>query len=404
MSFLSHAHPRLLTFSLSLLAFAACNDKVIIEEQPTTVYNHTVVVYMMAENTLSPFLNEDFQEIVEGRNAIPSGTQILAYIDDTNAPRLYRITADTNTLLYTWKEDICSTDSASMCDVFDKVVSYSPKCEQYDLVISSHASGWIPQINRFKTRTVGVDNNSNSSYSNVGVEMEISTLNNVIQRKLGRVGYIFFDACYMQCIEVAHELRNAADYIVASPSEIPATGADFTHMMPCFFASDAPAQIVEQYYQDELAKNPAYSGVVISAVKTSETPALAVATQPIIQQLCADRTTPSTAGVQLYGPYCSNALYRPNYFDMLGLAMQTGDYAPLYTFQQQLSRTVVAYRATKAWYSVFSSMFDPTITDITRTCGVSMFLPDDIYAQQGWNDLYHDTEWYTDSGYNMTGW
>lgn len=398
MSSRSRALPRLLTFSLPLLALTACHDDPI--PPAATVYNHTVVAYMVAENSLSSLLNQDLKEMIEGSKYIPSDAQMLVFIDDKAAPRLYRLTAKQDSVrLYTWPADICATDSASACDVLGKVKEYAAGCERFDLIMSSHASGWVPAVNHHYTRSFGIDNNANSNANN-GVEMDIPVLRDVVQTKLGHVGYIFFDACYMQCIEVAHELRHVADYIVASPTEIPGAGAQYANMIQAFFAQDAPVSMVEQYYADQTSSD----GVVISAVKTSETQALAMSMQPIIGQLCAERTTPSTAGVQAYGPYSYISLYRPCFYDMLGIALQSEDEAALNAFRLQLERTVVAYRATATWLTAFPYLFDASITDITRTCGVSMFLPDERYEAQDWNNLYHYTEWYKDAGYMATGW
>ena len=87
---------------------------------------------------------------------------------------------------------------------------------------------------------------------------------------------------------------------------------------------------------------------------------------------------------------------------MLGIAMLADTVEGYQAFRQQLERTVIAYRATNKWYARLNT--NNYITDITRTCGVSMFVPETRYDKDGWNDYYHAMPWYTAAGYDQTGW
>ena len=45
-----------------------------------------------------------------------------------------------------------------------------------------------------------------------------------------KMDFIIFDACFMGSVEVAYELRDVCDKIVASPTEVIAEGMDYITM------------------------------------------------------------------------------------------------------------------------------------------------------------------------------
>lgn len=77
--------------------------------------------------------------------------------------------------------------------------------------------------NRPKTRFFG-------SVSWNDASMDVSTLAQAIEKSGTKMQFIIFDACYMGNIETAYELRNATNYLVASSSEVLATGLPYKSM------------------------------------------------------------------------------------------------------------------------------------------------------------------------------
>ena len=59
-----------------------------------------------------------------------------------------------------------------------------------------------------------------NSHSNSGSKMEIADVAAALD-DFPRLDFILFDACFMQAVEVAYELRHVAKYIASSPAEIP---------------------------------------------------------------------------------------------------------------------------------------------------------------------------------------
>jgi hypothetical protein len=66
--------------------------------------------------------------------------------------------------------------------------------------------------------------------------MELADFANAIPYKLD---FIIFDACFMGSVEVCYELKDKAEYIVASPTEILSPGFVYSSMMQHLFKPKA---------------------------------------------------------------------------------------------------------------------------------------------------------------------
>lgn len=94
---------------------------------------------------------------------------------------------------------------------------------QYGLILFSHSSGWMPQNTLTEPRK-----SSRSILNDNGDEMEMIDFAKSIPPKMFE--FIIFESCFMSGIEVAYELRNKTNYIVASSTEIISPG--FTSIYP----------------------------------------------------------------------------------------------------------------------------------------------------------------------------
>ena len=101
----------------------------------------------------------------------------------------------------------------------------------YALIIGGHGTGWnnisdwtnYPnQVKRkaaLKTRSFGgLDN----TYA-----INVSSLAQAIETNGIKMQYILFDACYMSNVETAYELKDATNFLLASPNEIMAKGLPY---------------------------------------------------------------------------------------------------------------------------------------------------------------------------------
>ena len=220
-----------------LFLFSACHPW----DHPAdddTQLTRTVLVYMVAENSLSygNFHEQDLNELLTASGEIPSKCHLLVYVDDTDTPRLYLVengsTSSKPRLLKQWTEDMNSCATETLRQMMEIMTTLLPS-KSYGLVFWSHGNAWLPgsrtAANNRKApaslsaprsepqRTIGIDNGGNS-FSNTGSKMEISELAEVLS-DFPKLSFLMFDACFMQTIEVAYELRNVTDYVIASPAE-----------------------------------------------------------------------------------------------------------------------------------------------------------------------------------------
>lgn len=379
----------IIIYIAGFISLSACHRHDLPEPQEKA--RRTVIVYMMAENTLSRFAYYDSTEMAKATLDIPADCNLLLYKDDASLPTITRMNSETgNKLWKKYKYDQDSADSTVMLRTLTELVHKFPS-EHYALVLWSHASGWIP-----KRKTIGVDNNRNSSNSNFGTEMNITTLRGVLEQ-LPHMDFILFDACDMQNIEVAHELRNTTDYIIGSPSEIPGNGAPYDRIMSAMMQGDA-IEIAEQYYQHY--ENGA--GVALSVVDCSMIDSLAEITAPLIEEVWSRRKSIDTDNIQYYVPFESTN--KPDGQDIRGMLHSVLPDSTYQQWEKTLLQAIPWHKATNSWTTIFRGSKHCTLTDPDHYSGLSMFVPQEKYEPYGWNEAFRQTSWYQAARWDRTGW
>lgn len=390
-----------LFIALSVI-LTGCKDH---EPQVAPPPTRTVVVYMAAENRLQYNAQQDLAEMQRAKEDIPAGSQVVVFVDDCKSPRIYRLTSSGMTLVKEYEEDFISTSAEEMTRVLDDIYTRF-RADSYGLVLWSHGSGWIPGTdlrNAFDTFSFGTDNGSNSSHIDAGTELSITTLAEVLGR-FPRQEFILFDCCLMQCIEVAYELKDIARYVIGSPAEIPAAGAPYDKIMPHLFArSFTPESLIRTYHADYSGSY--YGGVLLSAVVTSELPELARLTGELFTPLCNGRNELSTEDIQHYNAYCYVTGYAPEYFDMNGVMKRHLAESAYGRWYEQFDRAVVSRYASPRWITMLDGFYlTPEVKDLEAYGGVTIFVPQNKYERQKWNEHFHRFRWYTDAGWAATGW
>lgn len=359
---------------------------------------HTVIVYMMAENSLSSFTPGDLSEMVSSTDSIPEDCNLIVYMDKAGSvdvtPYLMEIKDDIATTIKTYNEQN-SCDANTFESVIKDIAKLYPS-DSYSLVMWSHGSGWIPASTSSSAKssmhkTIGVDNNNNA-IDNSGSEMEISSMREAIEQTGIHFDLIMFDACFMQCIEVAYELRNCADYIIGSPAEIPADGAPYHQILSDFYLKDeysAAKDIATDYYNYYINKG----GLVISVVKTAELTNLAQVTSTYMP------TPPdidSFDDVQKYCPWAYGSNWYPDFRDMGSLMNKALDTNSYQVWKTQMEKTIPVRLHTSTWTTEYDRIFYPAITDDSHFAGISMFLPSTKYESYGYNTAVKETQWWKD--------
>ncbi len=180
---------------------------------PDITVRRTVLIYMEARNTLSGTSHVDISEMKLA--SIPSDCRVLVYHSaNGTAPQLFEIINGREVVRKLYPDDTAATNPEQLRSVITTVQSIAP-AKEYGLVLWSHSSGWQQSMN--KVRGFG--------YENSREQISVSDLADAIEGL--NLDFLVFDTCYMGCVEVAYELRNAAHYMVSSVCEVPGDGMPY---------------------------------------------------------------------------------------------------------------------------------------------------------------------------------
>ncbi len=222
-----------------------------------------VLMYMAADNDLYVNAGRNIEDLKKGY--IPEffiegeGDVLLAYLDKKyESPKLLRFSKDEFDVVHTevvmeYQEHNSASDSI-LRDILHYVTHTFP-AEETGLILWDHGTGWMPEgsysrytANEIKPFSYGSDN---------GSEINIPELAAAMPEDV-HFSYIIFDACFMSGVEVAYELRDKCDYILASPTEIMAYGFPYDRIMDPLFNTPAPFSLREigkryyEYYRDDI--------------------------------------------------------------------------------------------------------------------------------------------------------
>ena len=366
----------------------------------------TLLVYMMAENSLNYYASLDVDEILQAVPSIPRDCRLFVYVDDSSFPQLtqyYRMTSGETgcSRFQPFNTDVCSSDTAALGTVLDFILKDYPT-ETLDLIMWSHGDGWLRgPLNSAPQRSIGIDNGKNSSINKVTETIEVEELAALLEALPTKVDRLMFDACFMQCVESAYALRNAAEWIIASPAEIPGDGALYSTLVPDFFNSDGPEDIMDSYIKAYEAE-PA--GAVLSAVHTGYMQNLADATYAYVIKYFNSEKKREYTDVFSYlpgGRYNGSPAY-PSYFDM-NVVMKKYLTADEYTGWREVFDSAVAYVASSAkWYSAVCGRVIGY--DMSVGGGMSMYMPQHYSRNEKFNSDFKTTEWYSAAGWQQAGW
>ena len=381
--------------------------------------SHTVLVYMAADNSLNGFTKSDFNEIKTGfadKGIDVSKNNLLVYIDDyTNNPTIYHLMRDaagrvTDEVLYEYPIDHNSASPVTIKDVITRVKAGFP-AEKYSFIYWSHGDGWVNYPLPTKSlkpmagtelRWMGMDNNPTESRTN------ISELNDALSAFGSKLDFLMFDACFMLSTETIYQLRDRAEYVIGSPTEIPGPGAPYGAIVPQMFSSNAAAGIVKSCYdyyaslynETAITTNVNWTGgVSIGYVKTAAMESLAQATsKALANHLTVDLETLKD-NVLDYDKRGVNSFSHIGYFDLYEVMENLLPAADFNTWKSAFSAVVLDFKTTPKNYSAFAGLFS-----MEGAKGLSVYLPSNEDASSEMDKEYQQTAWYKDAGLSQLGW
>ena len=403
---------KLFTFFVTTLVLltACCEDGMEIPHYPIPANaDRTVLIYMASENDLSDaFSQPDISEMKRGSKSIGKNNNLIVYVDEAKSnttPYLLRLVQGTTADSIIFKNESLTSDPNTLRNILLKVISRYP-AKEYALCLWGHADGWIIEEDSVEyglddvvpRSAYGRDTGNNSTSSN-GKWMNIPTMARVFNDLPVKLKYIFCDCCNMMCAEVAYELRNATEYLIGSPAEIPGAGAPYQTIVPAMMEKVGFAEaIVDNYFNYYEYRG---RGVPLSVVKMGEEEMtqLAEVTKEVLYNTFHGKTGYPETTELIY--YLNRNMYDMN--DIMLRYASSDDYA---RWKAAVEKVVVHKKMATRWMTNgWINFNDFTVTE-ERYGGISMFIPqqpgNNSYAQ--YNQDIKKMAWYYAAGYADIGW
>jgi hypothetical protein len=347
------------------ILFVSCS-----RNEPDDILSHrTIIVYMAADNDLSYDALNDIEEMKQGFSG--NTTNLIVFVDPAGAaPYILKIGKNAESRVKSYPEFV-SIDAGNMQMVLNDIVERYP-AENYGLVLWSHGTSWLPAGSTLKS--FGEDS---------GRQMNISELAEILPV---RFDFILFDACLMGAVEVAYELRNQADFIVASSTEIVYTGFPYDKIIPEITKPVPDLITAATEYVDFYRHLPGtYSSATVTVIDTKELESLANAVNRLVSGQKFDMSAFDRTSVQRLDVYGEQYVF--DFFDFMDQAFPEADKNVL---SEQLIKTVLYKANTIRFIDSY---------DITTYCGLSCYIPHP--GRNDLNDSYKNLEWYTAAGLNQ---
>lgn len=360
-----------------LLFLTACSN----ETPEVSIAHRTVLVYLAGDNNLSSYGSQNIQSMINGAGMNHlNGGNLLVYFDAADgAPLLLQIRehqdgsvhADT---LQRYPEQN-SMDPKVMRQVIDQVVQAFP-AQQQGLVLWSHGTAWLPYPLSNYLRSFGDDQGEVLSIDELASALPDHTFD-----------FILFDACYMGSWEVLYELRDKADYLIASPTEVLADGFVYDYILQPMFRQPADLeQICRLFYNHYNSRTGLSRSGAVALYDLQALPALADCCQTLLQGKESDLQAVLPSTVQTVD-YLS--AYHHFLFDLEDVIRQVATDPELEAFEQAMQQ-VILYKATTP-YITFGYSGNPQIA-MQHYSGLSLYLPQTNHSKL--NDWYfRETAW-----------
>ena len=375
---------------------SACHDDIpddLARTRTTTPQERTIIMYLPYSgsgiNDLYPFFEQNILDVEQSiKQAGGLGTNNLYVVIADHSPArvyLYRVRMEGTECVH---DTIKRYDYPRLMDaqwitrVINDVrsISNTPK---YAMLVGCHGNGWLPPMDnvaRAKTRWFG----------GPGYAISIADFAQGIQQAGFKLEYLVFDDCYLSCAEVAYDLRNATNTLIASTSEVMAAGMPYAKVFQ-YLAAPQPnfGQLVNDYiaYYQSTATPYATIGVINTQY-----------IQPMVQLMrqvnatCTWNTINNYQLQDLDGSYFSPTVY----FDFGSYARALfGSNLALYSQYQALMAQLVPYKGNTTYIYNASG----TKTLVNEFSGITISDPSVNTGQYGYHvaTLKMQTAWWAAS-------
>jgi hypothetical protein len=224
--------------------------------------------------------------------------------------------------------------------------------------------------------------------------MEIYELQEALRGR--KFDFIIFDDCYMANIEVAYTLRDNADYILASPTEVLADGLPYHQTVKHMFSGEPVPNALTKvgetfytYYNEQQAGSHYPKSATIALVKTSGLGPLTSVCREIVLGKEETIFELPLENIQLL-----EHLGNPHHalFDFGDFIKQLASAEQYSRFENALKDVVVYKNTTDIAYYAAEGGLPGFWIDKERFCGITSYVPQRQLTKL--NEWYKQLDWY----------
>lgn len=221
---------KLAFLSLLMLCFSACReeDPIMPPEQQTA--EKTIFVFMPYSTNLYSFLLGNIEDMKKAivRNKGLDNTRLLLFVakDQQQSALIdirYKNGACTQDTLEKYSSPTYLTTNGRV-ELLNKVKEYAP-AHRYAMIVGCHGMGWIPSSTVFNPKKSRYFGGLSKEYW-----IDIDDFATSIKAAGIKMQFIMFDDCFMSCMEVAYDLKDATEHVIASTSEMMAYGIPYQNI------------------------------------------------------------------------------------------------------------------------------------------------------------------------------
>lgn len=397
--------------------------------------DHVTILWSNGFNSLSNYLKEDIEDLTGGYLPYKDDKKVIlvvSHLPETKgnyrietSPRLIRMYRDKKSkravmdTLKTYSTDTRLAEAATMRTILQEIHNEFSS-EHYGMIFSSHSTGWLPKgyysdpwsyegskhsaagVMRAsqalpagavpyieeqrlpgepEVRSLGSSVVANGS-ANITYETDLADFAAALPFHLD---YIIFDTCLTGCIEVAYQLRNAADIICFSPAEVLAQGLDYTRIAGHLLSREKPdinavAEDYFSYYADKSDLNE--RAATVTVIECAKLEPIATVCKKLFEKYRSGIAGVNSSEVQRY--YRS---YHHWFYDLEDILLKAGISAAEKAELESALNECISYKAATESYMPSFGGFEIRIYS-----GFSMYLPcdgssylDNFYKGLDWN-------------------
>lgn len=347
-----------------------------VDDDDTPPVNSVVLVYMGGDNNLSDETYQKIESLKQGWNKNIKG-KLLVYCDPSDAaPQLIEICTCKKGNPITEVVRTYDEENSASAEVFSRVISEVKSlynAPSYGLILFSHASGWLPEGTLKSPKSILTDNEDTMSLGELASALPDHCFD-----------YIIFEACFMAGIEVAYELKDKANYILASSAEIVSPGFTEIYKDAINQLFQSPANIegfarsAFKYYD---AQNGYMRSATFSIIKTGGLENLS----SWIKENCNLNKNVDLKTIQHFDRYTTHRLFF-DFEDYYSTLLNDAEK------EQELSTLINTYVTYKAATSDFMIDYDGFV--IKKHSGLTTYIRQERFPFL--NEEYQKLEWHKD--------